>query len=204
MAGRGQPTGGVSREPRGLLVERRQLTPAPRGALEVIPEDLRVFAGTFADVLLNPPRKLLVECGAVLLEELLVGHVAHQDVGEVERGLPTERVPPGCTRPFPTRAARQVPSSSGTISGIRCAERCGPELLTHQGGSLQHLALIGLEPIEAGAQQSLDRRRDRHLANSGARPQLPSSRQGALVDQHTQQLLEEQGVSLCQATMRSS
>ena len=86
-------------------VEPAELGPVAESPLEVVAEELLVLAGPLADGLLEPGGVALVELGARLLRQRLVGRVADEGVAEAERLLSRER-----------RAARcgSAPSAPGS------------------------------------------------------------------------------------------
>ena len=71
------------------------------------------------------------------------------------------------------------------------------EDLAHHRGPLDHLALLGAQPVQAGSQQGVDRRWDgdgREVGGGDPVPVVPLEE--LVVDQHRQDLLDEQRVAL--------
>ena len=91
---------------------------------------------------------------------------------------------------------RCEPSSGRTYSGARwCTASCD-EHLADDGGRLDDRALLGAEGVEAGGEQCVDRRRDRDVADRrGCAPGAVLEDDGAVVDEHGEQLLDEQGIA---------
>ena len=70
------------------------------------------------------------------------------------------------------------------------------EQLADDGGRLDDRALLGAEGVEAGSEECVDRRRDRDVADRrGCAPGAVLEDDGAVVDEHGEQLLDEQGIA---------
>ena len=92
----GQPARGIGAELPYVLVGRRELGEEPVRLLEVVAEDLLVLERTVAVDAVGPLDELLVQRGALALEQALVDGVADEDVVEgAEVGARRAR-PPAC------------------------------------------------------------------------------------------------------------
>ena len=70
------------------------------------------------------------------------------------------------------------------------------EVLAHDRGRFDHLALALGETVQARAEDRLDRRRDADLLHtSPQKPLLPAARERAVVDQHREHLLDHERVA---------
>ena len=71
------------------------------------------------------------------------------------------------------------------LDRCQCGECAAPEFLADHGRAFDEGPLLGLEPVETGREQRVDRRRDRE-----------SARRRAGLGQHRQHLLDEERVPL--------
>ena len=75
-------------------------------------------------------------------------------------------------------------------------DRTPPELLADHRGALQDRLLLGLEAIEARGEQGVDRGRDRQLPDVARDPAVAVEHEGAVVDEHADELLDEERVAV--------
>ena len=81
--------------------------------------------------------------------------------------------------------------------GRELAHRVGGEDVPDDRGRLDDRALLGSEPVDSRGKQRLDGRRDRHDREVAACVPAPVDElQPLLLDQHGEQLLDEQGIAL--------
>src|SRR5262245_15443608 len=160
------------------------LAPMAVRLLGVVAEYLVDLPRPFARCPLEPFREALVQLGPCLLRDADVGLVADQDVPEAEGVLPGEY-----------RAVRtdhlladereEMRSQGGAFSFRREeGDRAAPKLPADDGGSFDQRTLRGLQTVEAGSEQSMNRRRNREL-----RRWFPGL-------DHREHLLDEQRVSI--------
>jgi hypothetical protein len=145
------------------LVRRLQLDAVTVGALEVIAEDLLELRR----LRFEPVGEPLVEIGPPLLPERLLGRVAQEEVLETKRVLgcgpdhvcPDERLE-RLRETFRQRLRREL------------RDRVEAELLALDSRALDEAALVRRQAIEPRSEQSLDRRRDGHVAVAARAPTL--------------------------------
>ena len=80
---------------------------------------------------------------------------------------------------------QRVPAESRSASGVQVGDGSASELLADHRCSLDHCALLGVETVQAGREESVDRRRDREIRR--ARPVL---------GEHCEHLLDEERIAL--------
>ena len=163
----------------------------------MISDDLAALAREFAAVVPEPSSEPAVEFGPVAFRDRFV------------RGVPDELMPEpvgvqtgslGSLRANEL-AADQRAQVLGEPHAIRLVqERRGrgrAELLALDGGPLEHTTLGGGKPVEPCREEGLDARRHGQACQvTDGRPTPVPLLQRAVVDQHRQHLLDEQGVAL--------
>src|SRR5436309_1326024 len=192
---RGEVSGRFRRERSNAPVEGIEVRECAGGLGEVVAGDLvqLELAGRIGD----RPGGTLVKLRARKLWEPCVGGVADEDVAEAPLGLTLV--------PLRARAdellALELPEESlevADLTGVdERADRLDREHLADDGGPLDDEPLRARQPVEARRQQSADRRGHRNSARILRNPPavvLPN--EDLLVDQHPQELLDEQRVAL--------
>ena len=147
---------------------------------------------------LAPVGEALVQGRAVALEEPVVDGVADEDVVEAERVLAVQSERSDRTSCLPSRASRSASTligRTGSATSSRTAEPAKTRPIT-EAASITG-PLLGLELVEAGREQGVDRRRDRDLGDFVCRdPAGVGPLDHALVDHHREQLLDEERVAV--------
>ena len=180
-----------------MLVERPELRQVPVGLLEVVAEDLLVLQRAVAVDDVRPADELLVQLGARPLQQRLVGRVADERVVEPPRLL---EAPLGRLRPHELLVSERLQVNDDPLTdrlGRELAHCVGGEDVPDDRGRLDDRALLGSEPVDSRGKQRLDGRRDRHDREVAACVPAPVDElQPLLLDQHGEQLLDEQGIAL--------
>ena len=155
-ARRGEAVGGGPAERRRVLAG---LDPQPVGLLELVADHV-VVLHEVAHLDLEPAGGPLVQLGAGLLEEPSVGGVADEDVVEAEHRL-VEPVGAGRLDELLAAQPLEVRRRGGraTSGGTQRAEHPAVEGLPDDRRRLEHGALAGRQPVDAGGQQRVDRER---------------------------------------------
>ena len=180
----------------GGLVRRRQLEPVTVGGLEVMGDDLLDLGQPTAGGALQPGRQALVELGPPLLGQGPVGGVTHHQMTEavgvlVERGrIGTHEL-----------ALDEDPQLDGNLGLGRprgqLADRHALEHLADHRRAPDRIPGRRFELVETCADQGMDGRRDRQLAELVVSHRVAvSPRQPAGIAQHGNELLDEQRVPL--------
>ena len=198
--GRREALGGACAERLCLVVDGAELGAVAVALLEVVPEDLLVLDDPRGDQALQPVGELPVEVRTELLRGRVVGGVPDEDVLEAEGRLAREARLGG---------ADEVLGGEGLEARLHRRARGGLRELD-DGATVEDLALdratlergacLGLEPVEARAEERVQARREGErveVALEGADAVLHA--QHALVHEHRDELLDEEGV----ATRRS-
>ena len=180
-----------------MVVERPELGEIPVRLLEVVSEYLLVLQRAVAVDAVRPADELLVKRRTSALQKSVVRRFANEDVVEAVRVF--ERTLRGI------RSHELLGAERGEKIGDLILQRVRSELLDgtfgeHIAGDcrrLDHGALLAGERVEAGREQRLDRRRDSEVAEPvrGA-PVFVFQDQKPVVDQHREELLDEERVSL--------
>ncbi len=196
VAGRGQLGRGGGRDLAAVGVHRAELGQEPVGPLQVPAEHLPDLAAAGRVRLGQPAGVALVQLGPGLLGQRVVGGVADELVAELEAVAAAEG---GLGR------AQQLLADQGQQVGVgRGPGRLGGEGehgrpvegLAHDRRAVQQGPLLAGQPVQAGGQQRLDGRRGGGGGQVVGHPAAAVAAQPALLDQHGQQLLEEQRVAL--------
>ena len=127
-----------------------------------------------------------VQLRSRLLGDPEVGGVANQDVAETEAVLLGKDRGTGLDELLPRQRHEARSGRSPLLLGRELGDRTAPELLANHGGAFDHGPLLGLEAVEAGSQECMDRRRNREIVRG--RPVLR---------QHREHLLDVERVALC-------
>src|SRR5215211_3365103 len=176
--------------PRDLVLEPQRGTRRVR-LLEVVADDLVQLTLPSRRARTNPPREALVQLRTQLLRERRVRRVADEDVREAENVLAHED---------PALLGQdETPPDVGACVGVReLDDGRPPELLAGDRGALNDLALAGIEPVETRGQERVDRRRDPQGAEvrSERPPTFLLAAQVPLLEQHAEQLLDEERIAL--------
>lgn len=137
-----------------------------------------------------------MEVGAHLLSQPLVRGVAEQLVAEPKGVFSGEYAGIGSDELLSDQALERA--RDPLLFGLRrqLADGTPPEDPADHGSSSQDFALVPLEPVEPCGEQRVDRGRDGELAQVCA-PLVPVTTQCAVFDQHPDDLLEEERISLC-------
>ena len=193
-AGRREAVGGATSEPDGLGIHGPQPGPQVVGLLEVIAEDL-VHLGPpsgRARERLEPVREAEVQRRAGPLEQPVVHDVTQQQVPEP---MVRERV--GVARPGDQLAADERAEHRVRLDRRveEAVDRGLREVAADDRCRLEDLALLRPERIDAGGQDGFDGRWHLHALDVGGHePGAVPFDQEALVDEHRQELLDEQRV----------
>ena len=180
---------------RALVIGAELCSVHPR-LFQVIADDLLLFRDGVAGDALQPVGETFVELRASSFRDRLVGRVADQEMAESEGILADQRRAFGTDQLLPHERQEIRPDVSAVISGHEIHDGADEELLPDDGCGLEHVALLEGEPIHAGGKQRLDRGRDDDLVHDSCLDrQDPVLREEAIVDEHPEDLLEEQRVA---------
>lgn len=170
------------------LAFQTELFEVPERLLEVVAGDLLVLHRPFRVLAFDPVGEAFVEIASQLLRDRLVGGIADEDVDEPEGVLVRER--DGLGRGDKLEPDEVDQRAAEVDVGGQVPNRAAPKLLSDDGCALDCAALLGVELVDAGCEQRLDRRWD-----IGGAP---------VVLEHRQRLLDEQRVALgCGSDPRS-
>ena len=194
-ARRAEPPGGAGSQLAAFL-ERSELRQVAVRVLEVVAEQLVVLGGSLAGRSLEPVGVAPVEVGAARLQYAPVGDVAEQDVGEAEGLVPRE--PPAVARDHLLLQERlEAPGERRGVGAVgQGEERAHPERPADHGARLDRVAILGLETVDAGSQQGVDRRRQREQRRAHGGQAGFGALEPALLDEHAHELGDEQRVAL--------
>ena len=165
--------------------------------LEVVPENLLVLDRALAVHVVGPFHEALVERRARSLEDPLVRRVANQDVVEAERLF--------LGRSRPVRVDELLVGQRMELGADRGLHALRGQVLdgvpdedvADHGGGLDDRPLLGLEVVEPRRKQCLDRGRHRHAVDrADGTPAAVLEANDALVDEHGQELLDEERIPL--------
>ena len=116
---------------------------------------------------------------------------------EPEGVVAGERRPPGADQLLADQGHQRPEDGRPQRLGRQLGDGAAPELLADHGGPFDDLALVLLQPVEPGGQERVDRRGHGHGRQVPCGPPGPVGLdQEALVDEHADHLLDEQGVAL--------
>ena len=194
-SGRREAASAVLADRAPAVVERAELREVAARLLEVVAEDLLELGATVAVHLVRPRDEPLVQVGAGALEDRVVGGVADHDVLEPVLSVVAvldvmDEVLLGERRQLRAHPRRHLRRREGAD------RRLGEDVPDDRGG-LDHGALAVGESVEASREQCLDGGRDVQLVErAGGVPAAVSALEGALVDEHAEQLLREERVPL--------
>ena len=167
------------------------------GLLEVVPEDLLVLRRALAVDAVGPLDELLVEGRPGALEDPLVGRVADEDVVEPERLLLERAGEVRAHELLLDQRAEALAHAVPSALGQEMRHGVPDEDLADDRGRFDHGSLVGLQVVEARREQRVDRRRHDGASDVGGR--VPASALEAdepLVDEHRDELLDEERVPL--------
>ena len=157
-----------------FLIDRAELAQMLMCLLEM-PADRLIVLDGFPGPALEPVGQARMQLRARALQNTAIGRVADQHVVEAQRRLAEE---PADIRldqlTAPQRFEPRVEVSD--LARQEMGERRARKLTADDRGALQHDPLLGAQPLDAGGQQRLDRRR--HLEVGELLPMLFVGPQG--------------------------
>jgi hypothetical protein len=168
---------------RQAVVVAAELAPVEHRLLEVVADDLVLLDEVH--VLLDPEREALVQIGARLLRQRIVGSVADQEVTEAERVVSRHRRGLGPDQLGADQLREVAVEPRANALGRELRDRQAVEDLTLDGPALDHRPLVGRQLVESCLEERVDRGRDDDVG-VGASP----------VAEHEQHLLDEERVPL--------
>jgi hypothetical protein len=195
--GGGQPLRPPDPETPGVVVGRAELDAVAVSLLEVATQDLVELRRVGAHPLLEPPGEALVQVGPHLLGDGPVGGVLDEQVAEPEGVLARGAFGVGHDELLADERLQGPPHLGPVLLGGQLGHRSPLEDLPHHAGPLDQGQLRPVEPLEAGGEQGLDRRRygiHGDVARGG--PSTVPLLEDPVVDEHQKHLLDEQGVAL--------
>ena len=146
---------------------------------------------------LEPAGEALVQLGACLLGDGLVGGLADEQVAKAKGILAGRLAPLGPDELLADEPREDVIEDQVRPRGREVAHRAEVEHPTLDRRPFEDDSLVVGEPVDARRQQQVDRRRDanvRHVADHA--PSCALAAQDALVDEHRDHLLHEQRIAL--------
>ena len=165
--------------------------------LEVVADELLVVAGEVPRPALDPLGELLVHRRPDHLRDAVVGGVPDEDVGEAVRVLLPHLGAVGLDQVLADERLQARRDARPGRGRRERRHRAPPERPADDRPALDHGALRRLEPVQAGGDQCVDRRRDRDPRQVAAdAPAAVLRLQHAVVDEHPEDLLDEQRVAL--------
>src|SRR5947207_3851576 len=180
-----------------MVVERPELGEIPVRLLEVVPKYLLVLQRAVAVDAIRPADELLVKRRSSALQQSVVRRFANEDVVEAVRVF--ERTLRG------VRSHELLAAERGKKIRDLFPDRVRSQLLdstfrehiARDRGRLDDGALLATERVEARGEQRLDRGWDREVAETVRRAPLSVfQEEQPVVDQHREELLDEERVSL--------
>ena len=174
----------------------------------MVSDDLLVLTRTVPCLGLDPVGEPFVKLGSHRLRKRPVGRVPNQDVGESEAVLFAQV---RAVRPdefLPAERLEKPAHLRPLFVGREFRDRPPPEPPPDDRRAFDHGALFLVKPVEPRDEKRVDRRRNLERGQvSCHRPASVASLQPAVIDQHPEQLLDEEGIALtrlCQARKRLS
>ena len=190
--------GGALRELSAAGIDRRELLAVAMGLLEVMADDLLVLGQAVTGPLLEPVREPLVQLGTGLLEQRAIDGIADEDVVEaVERVGEAGGVVGRADEVAIHQHLQGMVDPLAHPGGRQLRHRRPPELVADHGGSLGGVAGLVRQEIETRREQRLDARRDVEGGEvAGRSPAASLLAEHAILDEHRDDLLHEEGVAL--------
>ena len=156
----GQQLGGAATERGDVLVDAPEFTAVPVRLLVVERDHGLVITDESGRGGIGPDRDLLVEVGPRGLEEPAVCRVANEHVMEPVDGLVAPVRARRLDEFFPAHRFQQRWKRRARAGEL--TKRAEVELRADDRREFEHRALVIREPLHAGGEQRLDRRRDLH------------------------------------------
>ena len=178
----------------GLAVAQSQITPVSVGGFEIAGDDLVGFERRTGAAGVHPVRQPLMQLGSLGFQQPAIGDIADEDVMEPPHRL-VARV--DAARLGEVEAAQPVQRRHdlGSADAGQRGDRAGGEVRADYRGDFEHASVAGIQPLEPGRQQRLDRRRNRDRVY--VHRQVPPTGfrdQHTVVDEHPDQFPHEQRV----------
>ena len=193
-AGGREPPRRVLADLPAAVVERPELGEVPPRLLEVVAEDLLELDSAVAVRLVGPRDEARVQVGPRPLQDPVVRGVADHDVVETVRAVRAVLDPPDEVL---LRERRELGAyARGDVRGRQGGHGGLGEHVAHDGCGLDHRPLAPRQRVEPRREKRLDRRRNLDVGQLlGEPPRTVHLLDGALVDEHAEQLLGEQRVA---------